>query len=216
MSDDLADPGTVTVCVDRLRSGDQAAAQTLWERYFARLIGLARGKLGRPGGIEDEEDAALSAFDSVCQGLGRGRFPDLADREDLWRLLVEITACKAFDQIERRQRKKRGGDCTFEPAEFDQLVGHEPSPEFACEVSERYEALMDALGDPDMRRVARMKMDGYTRGEIASAFNRSERTVANKLMLIRRIWVEAGLATDRGGDAGAVGGGAEPAPPAAD
>ena len=109
MSNDLADPGSVTTYIDELKGGDTFAAQKLWDCYVSRLIGLARSKLRRPGGIEDEEDAALSAFDSFCRGVELGRFPSLNDREDLWRLLVEITSCKVYDQVERRSPAKRLG-----------------------------------------------------------------------------------------------------------
>src|SRR5260370_6120356 len=83
--------GSVTRWIGDLKSGGESAAQQLWERYFERLVRLARKKLQkarRPRAVEDEEDAALSAFDSFCRGVDRGRFPRLADRDDLWRLLV--------------------------------------------------------------------------------------------------------------------------------
>ena len=57
----------------------------------------------------DEEDAALSAFDSLCAGLARGRFPQLADRDDLWRLMVVTTTRKVRAQARRRLWRKRGG-----------------------------------------------------------------------------------------------------------
>src|SRR5215471_3593733 len=102
--------GSVTHWIGRLRAGDQAAAQPLWERYFSQLVGLARKRLqGTPRRAADEEDAALSAFDSVCRGIERLRFPQLVDRDDLWRLLVVITARKALAQAQREGRKKRGG-----------------------------------------------------------------------------------------------------------
>src|SRR4051794_30533240 len=105
--------GSVTRWIGDLRSGGDAAAQQLWERYSARLVGLARGRLRaarRAGAIEDEEDAALSAFDSFCRGAAAlGRFPDLADRDDLWRLLVVITVRKALGQLESQGARKRGG-----------------------------------------------------------------------------------------------------------
>ena len=89
------------------RSGGGPA---LWERYFDRLVRLARKRLAcRAGGVEDEEDAALSAFDSFCAGLARGRFTELGDRDDLWKLLVVITARKAAAQVDRRRTLKRGG-----------------------------------------------------------------------------------------------------------
>src|SRR4051794_13381378 len=85
--------GSVTRWIDQLPLGDAAAVRVLWERYFHRLVGLARKKLAdAPRGMADEEDVALSAFDSFCRNAGEGRFPDLTDREGLWRILVVMTA----------------------------------------------------------------------------------------------------------------------------
>ena len=106
------DGHSITGWLGELKEGDQAAAQPLWERYFAKLVVVARTKLKkmRPAGAdEDEEDAASSAFNSFCTGAARGKFPQLADRDDLWRLLVVITARKAMAQANRNARQKRGG-----------------------------------------------------------------------------------------------------------
>ena len=73
---------------------------------------VARGKLKRmrrTTADEDEEDAAPSAFNSFCAGAAGGGSRKLADRDDLWRLLVVITARKAIAQANRQGRKKRGG-----------------------------------------------------------------------------------------------------------
>jgi hypothetical protein len=86
--------GSVTHWLGALRGGDLEAAQPLWDRYFARLVRLAQVRLRTkpwPKAVEDEEDAALRAFDSFCRAATQGRFPRLDDRDDLWRLLVVIT-----------------------------------------------------------------------------------------------------------------------------
>src|SRR6516164_9629014 len=63
----MADDGSVTRWFGLLQAGDPAAAQQLWERYFRRLVGLARKRLrGAARRATDEEDVALSAFDSFC------------------------------------------------------------------------------------------------------------------------------------------------------
>src|SRR5271156_301531 len=120
-----ADEGaSITEWLGNLREGDQAAAQPLWERYFSKLVTVARTKLRRmrrTTADEDEEDAALSAFNSFCDGAARGKFPQLADRDDLWRLLVVITARKAMAQAHREGRKKRGGGRVVDEAV---LFGH--------------------------------------------------------------------------------------------
>ena len=55
--------GSVTFLIGRLRAGDSHATQQLWERYFGRLVALARSHLqGVPRAAADEEDVVLSAF----------------------------------------------------------------------------------------------------------------------------------------------------------
>ena len=63
----------------------------------------------------------MSAFNSFCAGAAPGKFPQLADRDDIWRLLVVITARKAMAQANREGRQKRGGGRVVEEAV---LFGH--------------------------------------------------------------------------------------------
>ena len=134
---------------------------------------LARPKLraGRRSGADaDAEDAALSVFDSFCDGAARGRFPQLDDRDDLWRLLVTITTHKVIDHARRHGRQKRGGDRILDeaaldrpgpgggPAGLDAIVGSEPTPAFAALVAEQYRRLLESLGDESLRRIALLKI----------------------------------------------------------
>src|SRR5260370_42714635 len=101
----------------RLKGGDHGAAQKLWECYFQRVVVLAGNKLrGNRRGAAGEEEVALRAFDSFCRGAEQGRFPQLNDRENLWRLLVVITARKAVDQVHHEGCHKRGGTAVFAQA----------------------------------------------------------------------------------------------------
>jgi len=182
-------------------AGDADAAQRLWEYYYSRLVRLAHRKLGAANRrVADEEDVVLSAFKSFYQAAVDGRFPRLADREDLWKLLVTITARKASDHRKHYGRQKRGGhDVRGESAlravgeaddlvGFDRLVGQEPSPEFAALVCEQYERLLGQLPEPSLRELAVMRLESYTVDEIAAAQNCSVRTVKRRLALIRSIW----------------------------
>jgi hypothetical protein len=73
--------GSVTRCLHDFKARQDDAAQKLWERYFSQLVRLCQKKLGgHRRAIADEEDVALSAFDSFCQGVRRGQFPQLHDR----------------------------------------------------------------------------------------------------------------------------------------
>jgi DNA-directed RNA polymerase specialized sigma24 family protein len=206
--------GSITRCVSDLKAGDHAAAQVLWERYFDHLVRLARRRLAianRGGADEDGEDAALSAFDSFCAGLAGGRFPRLEDRDDLWRLLVVITARKASAQVDRRRALKRGGNSfridqahgrrddsgdSHDP--LIRIVAREPSPEFAAMVADETAHLLDRLGDDALRQIALWRMEGYTSDEIADRLGCARRTVARRLDLIRQIWGAEGEALGGG------------------
>jgi DNA-directed RNA polymerase specialized sigma24 family protein len=59
--------------------------------------------------MADEEDVAASVLESLFRAAQKGRFPDLADRHDLWRLLLQMTARKAIDMKRRETRQRRGG-----------------------------------------------------------------------------------------------------------
>jgi DNA-directed RNA polymerase specialized sigma24 family protein len=198
------DDGSVTQWIGDLKAGGDSAAQHLWERYFDRLVHLARGRLRsarRAGTIEDEEDAALSAFDSFCRGATQGRFPQLADRDDLWRLLVVITVRKALGQLGRQGAQKRGGGLLVgesaligaDAAEgdgLDRLAGDEPGPELAALVADEYRRLREGLRTEALRQVLDLRLEGYTREEIAERLGCAERAVKRKLDVIREAWLQ--------------------------
>jgi DNA-directed RNA polymerase specialized sigma24 family protein len=176
----------------QLKAGRRDAAQPLWERYYRRLVLLARARLANaPRRAADEEDVALSAFDSFCRGAEQGRFPRLDDRDDLWQVLVMITVRKAANLCEHERRQKRGGgevrgDSAL--AAVGDVVGDEPTPSFACEVAEQCRRLLDALGDDTLRAVAVGKLEGYTNPELAERLGCSLAAVERKLNRIRLIW----------------------------
>lgn len=126
--------GSITHWLLQLRSGDRNAAQPIWEKYFYRLVRVARTHLnGSPRRVADEEDVVICAFDSFCRGAEQGRFPKLDDRTDLWRVLVTITERKAINQVKHDTRKKRtpaGRTMTYSDAEYFQEVS--PSPKFCA------------------------------------------------------------------------------------
>jgi RNA polymerase sigma factor (sigma-70 family) len=187
-----------------LKDGDPEAIERLWEDYFQRLVGLARTLLPKEGRrAADEEDVALSAFHSLCKGAAAGRFPELDGRDDLWRLLVVITLRKARRAFRRAQSQKRGsghvkGESVFMsaagqdgPTGLQEMLGQEPTPDFAAEIAEECERLLDKLGDKQLRAIAIMKMDGYTVAEIAQELSCGHRSVERGLQLIRAKWKSA-------------------------
>ena len=193
--------GSITRYLTNLRAGDDVAARLLWERYFDGLVRLARERLGAtPRAAADEEDVALSAFHSLCTGAARGHFARLDSRDDLWRLLVTITVRKALDQMRRQRRLKRGGGQVLGEAALvgaeadsrgggmDRLAGNEPTPELVAILEEECRLRLAGLRDETLRRIARLRMEGHTRKEIAERLGCNRRTVERKLDLIRQAW----------------------------
>jgi len=195
--------GSVTYWIERVKAGDEVAVQKLWERYFQRLVRLARERLGTlPRRVADEEDVALNAFDSFYRGMQLGKYPDVRDRNNLWRLLIAITLHKVVDTVRWETRKKRGGgkvlderalqnerDSAEEPALLE-AIAKEPTPEIAAILAESFRLRLQQLRDETLRQVALKKLEGYGNEEIAAELGCAARTVERKLQLIRRVWTD--------------------------
>ena len=203
MPNDSPEPRSVTLWLAGLQQGvPDEPAQRLWGRYFDRLVHLARARLRTaPRGPSDEEDVALSAFDSFCRGAAEGRFPRLEGRDDLWRLLVSITIRKTQAAARRERRLKRGGGRVLGEAA---LAGADPDgdaglaafagdsenddPAFAAEVADEFRRLLGALDDDLLRQIAVLRMEGYSNEEVATRLGCGLRSVERKLALIRKAW----------------------------
>jgi DNA-directed RNA polymerase specialized sigma24 family protein len=196
----MASSGSVTHWLTLLKAGDSAAAQPLWERYYRRLVALARAKLqGVPRQAADEEDVALSAFHSFCRAAEQGRFPQLDDRDDLTHILLMLTARKALSLRQHQGRQKRGGGRVVAQTDLEakggdeedtltRVIGPEPTPEFAAQVDEEYQRLLGLLGNDQLRQLAVAKMEGYTIEEMAARFDCAPCTIVRKLQKIRETW----------------------------
>lgn len=199
----------ITIWFQQLAQGDERAVQQIWNQYFDRLVRLARKKLLEGSRrSEDEEDIALSAFNSFCKGAAAGRFPQLRDQTDLWRLLVTITVRKAARQQRLAGRKKRGGgkvrgESVFVDKHHDDakagigdVLGDTPTPEMAALAAEECERLMNLLSDDSLRQVAQLKLEGFTNEEIAEKLQCAPRTIERKLNKIREDWQNEPLVSD--------------------
>jgi DNA-directed RNA polymerase specialized sigma24 family protein len=206
----MSAPGDITHWLHQLQTGDRDAARPLWERYFRRLVGLARARLrGVPRGPAGAADVALSAFDSFCRRAEQGRFPRLEDRDDLWKVLFTITTRKAARLARDSSRVTGGGGVPHlrgvaaEEA-LDRVEAREPTPAFAAEVAEACRRLLGLLGDEELRQIAVWKMEGYTNAEIAGFLNRAVATVERRIQMIRKTWEQeigpAGPPADPGPD----------------
>ena len=202
---------SVSVWIEEVKKGDEEAAQKLWDAYFPDLIGVARRHLrSLPRRVADEEDVALSALNCFFNAAEQDRFPDLAGRDSLWRLLSRITQRKAVSLIRRTLSQKQGGGdvrgesvlASNQSSLNDGLAGvavEELTPELTAIMIENFRHLLDGLadecrrlleglGDEQLQAIALAKMEGYTNDEIAAKLDIALRTVERRVSLIRSKW----------------------------
>jgi DNA-directed RNA polymerase specialized sigma24 family protein len=199
--------GSVTDLIELLKSDDQdernLAAHRIWGRYFQKLLVVARGNLSRRvRRREDEEDVLLSMYKSFCLRQQRGEF-ELASRDDLWKLLVTITLRKARNTAKKHKRERR--DVTREALDgngdgdgerfplwaLEQMSAADPSPEDAALLKETLEQRLQMLVDPrhpGLRRIAELRLEGYSNREISTMLGCTERLVERRLARIRSKW----------------------------
>ncbi|NLY01420.1 MAG: RNA polymerase subunit sigma-70 [Rhodopirellula sp.] len=199
----MADSDDVTPWIAQLKEGDEAAANQIWQCYFSKLVGYARRKFGdSPRRVADEEDVALSAMHSFCQGLQAGRFERIDDRHDLWKLLVTITARKVRARRREQMAVKRGrgqvrGESVFAKGDdgdargpcIADVFGNEPTPEMTALVADNCRQMLASLEDQSLRDIALYTLQGFTIGEIAEKLGCVRRTVERKLARVRAKWI---------------------------
>jgi RNA polymerase sigma factor (sigma-70 family) len=182
--------------IELARTGDQAAQQGLWDRFFPDLLRLAHMRLrGQSRRLGDEEDVVLSVFDSFFRANAAQSFPELRGRGDLWRLLSRMTHRKVIDWLRHAQRQKRqvlGESALGKPAQaglpaLDAWPAAASPPPLEVIVAEEVRRRLDQLS-PEMRQVAVAKLEGYTNQEIAGRQACSVATIERRLEMIREIW----------------------------
>jgi len=180
---------TITRWIRLVRNSDELAARKLWEQYAARLRKLARQWI-RSTGPWDEEDIVVSAYQTLFQKLQSGQFVNVDSRDTFWALLTIIAARKAKDFGRRDRALKRGGIRTIslDSANAGGLISTDSQSEMDLLMSEECQVLIDQLGDPDLKHVALLRLEGLSNQEIATQLKLSQRSVQRIVKLIKEIW----------------------------
>jgi hypothetical protein len=170
----------------RAAQNDRAlAVGPLLEVYFDCLVQLARGRhQDLPGMANYDEDLDLRAFYSVYWRVRDPERPlQLTDRDNLWHLLAARTISRAIDLIRRHRLREVPGEYSLE-----QLLTREPTPEAATATADEFRRLLALLEEPELRQIARWKVEGYTNKEIAARLDCVPCTVERKVRRIRLLW----------------------------
>lgn len=189
---------SISRLIERLKSEDAQAASEIWERFFRRLLPLARSRLrGIVDGATDEEDVLVSVFDRFFRAVSENRFARLEDRDDLWQILIMLTERKVVDERRKAHTLKRGGGTVNQlgrPEQRQELAGltdGNPTPEFMAAFNDSFSQALARLQDNVARDVALLKLEGYANLEIADRLAVSLSTVERKLRLVRETWESA-------------------------
>lgn len=196
----MSEKGSVTKLLEPLRRGDSSAAEAIWRRYFRRMTAAARAELvNEDTAVADEEDAAISALQTFYMRFQDGRIRQVANRNDLWAMLVVLTRRKVTRQRRHDRRLKRGGglrrirvgrvsDDSLASLGWSRIEDTRWTPALRGGLDARCEELLELLGDESLQRVALRRLEGYSNQEIATELKVAVRSVERKLNRIRAIW----------------------------
>jgi len=187
----MTEPGSITQCVLALQGGDQDAAARLWNEYFERLLPIARRAItGKRSESADEEDVVLSAFHNFFRSTEEGRFREIGNRDEVWKLLVVITRCKSLDLVRAEASIKRGGGKPRSDELLQQITCEQPTPAFTAELVDetRWMLTLARREDDCLHLILVRKLEQKSNQEIAAELECSVRTVERKLRLFQGIW----------------------------
>ena len=192
-------PQEITLLLKKIDEMPNAAMEGIWEYFFERLV--QRAKLEISNGtqrIKDEEDVAIETMNSFYKGLKAGRFDEIENRDELWRLLVTIAARKAKRLFRDAKARKRGGgevrgESVFLKSNSSDGRGIENAAvdrkdQFADIVFQEMLDSLNKLEDQTLRLIAQRRLEGYTITEIADELKVVPRTVDRKIKRIRTLW----------------------------
>lgn len=192
MSSDESASHSISILISQLKEGDEDAATEIWHRLQPELIRFARAKSsGVPKSVYDEDDAVLSAFESVFSGVDAG-YIDPRDRHHLRSILKVIVVNKITDMIRRSTSAKRGGGrvASLERLLKDQTfdaIDRDAGPELVVMLDDEFRELFGRLRDDKFRKIAALTLQDWKPQEIAAELNVSQRTVQRKLNIIKKI-----------------------------
>ncbi|RMF44830.1 MAG: sigma-70 family RNA polymerase sigma factor [Planctomycetota bacterium] len=165
----------------RLSQGDGEAAYSLYLRYAAPLLRLARQKFGADLGERvDPEDIVQSVFRTFFRRASAGKY-NVPEGGDLWRLLLVIALNKIRNEAEFQRAAKRDvrrtGTLHEDTAEVDDAVAFNV---LQLSIDELTQSMPVAN-----QRIVRMRIEGHSLAEIAAEVGRSKRTVERVLQDFR-------------------------------
>jgi RNA polymerase sigma-70 factor (ECF subfamily) len=187
--------------LQRLRQGDDQAAQHIFERFAGRLTALARSRMsGLVRGQVDPEDIVQSVFRSFFVRQSAGEF-SLQGWDRMWSLLAMITLRKCGHRAEyfyaACRDVHRHAHFSEQPESIVafEAIARDPTPLESALLEEAMREMFAAF-DPRQRRIIEMRLQGADVAEISTAMECTERTVQRALKSVHE-WLKDRLEVDR-------------------
>lgn len=185
---------SVDLLIESLKANDPRAAEMVFQRFSAQLVGLAQQRLGwRLNRKLDPEDVVQSAFKSFFRMQASDELA-FENCDALWGLLSLITIRKCGHRIEHfraacrsvdaeRSAVQHVGDVDASRADWE-AVARDPSPSQAMMLTETIDELLRPLTERD-RRIVTLALQGSTVPQISQEIDRSERMVQRVLKTLK-------------------------------
>lgn len=166
---------TITLLLQRVREGEQAARDSLFELAYDSLKGLARSRL-RSDGRGNHLDTTALVHEAYLRFVNSGELR-ADDRRAFFAYASSVMRSVIVDSARERLAERRGGD-VMQVTLSTQIAENIPADDQGIlQVHEALIALTEA--DPRAAQVVEMRyFGGYTEQEIADALDINVRTVA--------------------------------------
>ena len=177
------------ILIERCRSGDQLAAQELFESYADRLLAKARRRISqRMASRIDAEDVVQEVFVAFFMRLRNGHIQVVHGENGLFRLLAHFTELKALRQVThhlaaKRDRRNDRLQGEVEGVLSSSLAGaREPAADVAF--LDQLEFFRRRLLPID-RQILDLRLQGFSTIQIARQLNTYDRKIRRALERIR-------------------------------
>jgi DNA-directed RNA polymerase specialized sigma24 family protein len=183
----------ITEYLQAYKAGDAGRLNDILNVYWCQLVAHCDARLKRQFKTQqDGQDFAIQAFQNLVEGIQRGKWPRLENRNDLWQVLLQAANCRIKDFVRQQMAAKRGGQmqrlgtgpnsCGAGPLDLDQFPARDP---FAADAEQLVELMLDLShrlrGMTTHVRILVDHLNNYTNQEIAIRHEISSRTVRRKL-----------------------------------
>lgn len=189
---------SITRILTSTQAVDEAGAEAIWNEFLPRLMRVIEIKMRDISKrFVDRDDIAQNAMHSLFKGLQGQRFNNVSNCDQLWGLLVTITARKITAERRKALAQKRGGgqvrgESVFANDEnaygINQILDSSRMPESAEEILQTYQEMLPRITDEASVQTLLLRMEGYSNAEIAQRLKCSVSRVEQRMAKVRRIW----------------------------